>query len=298
MAALAADAPPIDVLLEAHARRIGLEAMLEKERVTRASQRAAFTVASSTSHRAAGAHAGSDESSDDGESAASSTRRAVSLQLSRFLRTAEQVGSAASAPGRGGGAGRVVPALERLKKFIDDMNLALYDPMTAPGQGQGQAAPSGHAPPVVVTTIHQAKGMEWDLVFACHLEEGSLPLLPRLEPHSMEYVQHFEEERRLAYVACTRARRKLVVTFCEGPSTTKARRRHAHRPPFSLGAGQPPPLSKLSPRTPSAAPCRTGQAALEAVALPAPAAARPALRPEEAERQSAAPVWGNETCMG
>jgi len=114
-----------------------------------------------------------------------------------------------------------VPALERLKKFIDDMNLALYDPMTAPGQGQGQAAPSGHAPPVVVTTIHQAKGMEWDLVFACHLEEGSLPLLPRLEPHSMEYVQHFEEERRLAYVACTRARRKLVVTFCEGPSTIK-----------------------------------------------------------------------------
>ena len=74
-------------------------------------------------------------------------------------------------------------------------------------------------------------------------------------------------------------------------------------PPQRRGAGMPTALPfrwapgsphRLSPRTPSAAPCRTGQAALEAVALPAPAAARPALRPEEAERQSAAPVWGND----
>jgi len=61
---------------------------------------------------------------------------------------------------------------------------------------------------LVLSTIHQAKGLEWDNVFVMHLCEGSFP-------HSRSYDEEggLEEERRLFYVATTRARRKLFLTY-------------------------------------------------------------------------------------
>jgi len=88
----------------------------------------------------------------------------------------------------------------------------------------------------VVTTIHQAKGLEWDVVYACHVEDGSLPLLPRnVMPHSHEYVNQLEEERRLAYVCFTRARKKLVITFAEGPAEGPNRNPPTKRSRFLAG---------------------------------------------------------------
>ncbi len=61
---------------------------------------------------------------------------------------------------------------------------------------------------VVLMTVHSAKGLEFDVVFLVGLEEG-------LFPHSlsMESPQDLEEERRLCYVAITRARHKLFLTW-------------------------------------------------------------------------------------
>jgi len=58
----------------------------------------------------------------------------------------------------------------------------------------------------VISTIHAAKGLEWNRVFVVNMVEGSLP-------HSkcMGSVAEIEEERRLWYVACTRAREVLYV---------------------------------------------------------------------------------------
>lgn len=61
---------------------------------------------------------------------------------------------------------------------------------------------------LVLSTIHQAKGLEWDAVFIIRLAQGSFP-------HSRASLEEagLEEERRLFYVAITRARRELFLTY-------------------------------------------------------------------------------------
>ncbi len=61
---------------------------------------------------------------------------------------------------------------------------------------------------VILMTIHSAKGLEFKNVFICGMEEGIFP------GHQSIYdgPQAIEEERRLAYVAITRAKRELTIT--------------------------------------------------------------------------------------
>ncbi len=61
---------------------------------------------------------------------------------------------------------------------------------------------------VVLSTVHQAKGLEWDVVFAIHLVEGALP-----SRRSLDEVGGEEEERRIFYVAMTRARDELYLSY-------------------------------------------------------------------------------------
>lgn len=71
-------------------------------------------------------------------------------------------------------------------------------------------------PPLVLSTIHSAKGLEWQVVFVMSVAQGMIPF-----PRSAETHEGFEEERRLLYVALTRAADWLYVTFPKfksGPS--------------------------------------------------------------------------------
>ncbi|HEX4492617.1 MAG TPA: UvrD-helicase domain-containing protein [Acidimicrobiia bacterium] len=63
---------------------------------------------------------------------------------------------------------------------------------------------------VVLMTIHIAKGLEWPVVFITGLEDGLFPSLRERDGQSEDAA--LEEERRLAYVALTRARQRLVLT--------------------------------------------------------------------------------------
>ena len=64
---------------------------------------------------------------------------------------------------------------------------------------------------VVLMTIHVAKGLEWPVVFLTGLEDGLFPSLRERDGQSED--AQLEEERRLAYVAITRARERLVLSF-------------------------------------------------------------------------------------
>jgi DNA helicase II / ATP-dependent DNA helicase PcrA len=63
---------------------------------------------------------------------------------------------------------------------------------------------------VNLMTIHAAKGLEFDVVFIAGCEDGVIPHARSLE----EGEGNLEEERRLFYVAVTRARRRLLVSSC------------------------------------------------------------------------------------
>lgn len=69
-------------------------------------------------------------------------------------------------------------------------------------------ADTGSTDAVTLMTIHAAKGLEFDTVFIAGLEEGIFP-----HSRALADKNELEEERRLAYVAITRAKRDLVITY-------------------------------------------------------------------------------------
>lgn len=61
---------------------------------------------------------------------------------------------------------------------------------------------------LTLSTIHSAKGLEWNSVFIIYALEGRFPAM-----RSVATDEELEEERRLMYVACTRAKENLIITY-------------------------------------------------------------------------------------
>jgi DNA helicase-2/ATP-dependent DNA helicase PcrA len=89
-----------------------------------------------------------------------------------------------------------------LTSFLND--LSLYDNVAVGRQEPGR----GDEERMVLSTIHQAKGLEWDTVFLIHLADTAFP-----NRRAMVEEGGMEEERRLFYVAVTRARRQLFLSY-------------------------------------------------------------------------------------
>ena len=68
---------------------------------------------------------------------------------------------------------------------------------------------------ITITTMHGAKGLEWDTVWVVDVSHEKIPLLEKesvIEAKN-DAAAHLEDERRLFYVATTRAERELNLTF-------------------------------------------------------------------------------------
>ena len=89
-----------------------------------------------------------------------------------------------------------VSGIVTLEDFLDEISL-----VTDASENQ-----SDNEEKVTLMTMHAVKGLEFDYVFVVGVEEGLFPHL-----NSMNSEEELEEERRLCYVAITRARKKLYI---------------------------------------------------------------------------------------
>jgi DNA helicase-2/ATP-dependent DNA helicase PcrA len=92
---------------------------------------------------------------------------------------------------------------ERTEEFLAQLAL-----MTNVDGGPKKDGPLRGQPCVRLSTVHQAKGLEWKAVFVIMLCEGLFPAA-----RSVETLEGEEEERRLFYVAVTRACDELYLTY-------------------------------------------------------------------------------------
>ena len=90
----------------------------------------------------------------------------------------------------------------------DDDNLMAFLTHASLEAGEHQAGSGQDA--LQLMTVHAAKGLEFHTVFLSGLEEGLFP-----HENSLNDINGLEEERRLMYVAMTRARRRLYLTLAQ-----------------------------------------------------------------------------------
>ena len=94
---------------------------------------------------------------------------------------------------------------------------------------------------VTIMTIHAAKGLEFDTVYLPGWEEGVFPSQRSLDEGGLASL---EEERRLAYVAITRARRRARSSMPPTAASTASGRAR------SRAASLPSCQSRISPKKP------------------------------------------------
>ncbi|MEO8058120.1 MAG: UvrD-helicase domain-containing protein [Burkholderiales bacterium] len=115
-------------------------------------------------------------------------------------------------PGAQPAAGRIVTPLPELApdaetgEIMSPLAAFLTHASLEAGDNQAQAGQDA----IQLMTVHSAKGLEFDCVFITGLEEGLFP-----HENSASDADGLEEERRLMYVAITRARKRLYLSFAQ-----------------------------------------------------------------------------------
>ncbi len=117
--------------------------------------------------------------------------------------------------------------LVQLKGIIagyDDLQLFIDDTTLDPPETEKLYNDNGEK--LVLSTIHSAKGLEWDVVFIIGLADGRFPHA------STGFGEGWEEERRLLYVAATRAKKQLFLCYPRELMTPDRQFRRTGMSPF------------------------------------------------------------------
>jgi DNA helicase-2/ATP-dependent DNA helicase PcrA len=97
---------------------------------------------------------------------------------------------------------RAIAEFANIDEFIEHSSLVM----------ENEELESNFGGSVTIMTLHAAKGLEFDLVFLPGWEEG---VFPHQRSLNEEGEKGLEEERRIAYVGITRAKKDLYITFAE-----------------------------------------------------------------------------------
>jgi DNA helicase-2/ATP-dependent DNA helicase PcrA len=100
-----------------------------------------------------------------------------------------------------------------IAQFLEEIALLQSTDNMANSKGGSLNYEGSSEPEVALMTVHLAKGLEFDRVFVIGCAEGLLP-----HARSLDTKLELQEERRLMYVAMTRARKELYLTFYGLPS--------------------------------------------------------------------------------
>jgi DNA helicase II / ATP-dependent DNA helicase PcrA len=140
-------------------------------------------------------------------------------------------GVTGGSPPGGNTARERLESLAAIAQLADDMHAAHPEATLADFSAElTQRAELGHAPAVdgvTLASMHAAKGLEWDAVLLPGLVEGLMPIVHARTPEALE------EERRLLYVAVTRAREHLYLSWssARAPGAASGRARGAQSSP-------------------------------------------------------------------
>ncbi|HKW86535.1 MAG TPA: 3'-5' exonuclease, partial [Nitrospiraceae bacterium] len=97
----------------------------------------------------------------------------------------------------------IAEGYSKLDEFLSDLALEPPDESVVDVEASGRDDER-----LVLSTIHSAKGLEWQCVFVIWVVDGRFP-----SAYSFMTEEELEEERRLFYVAVTRAKRHLYLTY-------------------------------------------------------------------------------------
>ena len=181
----------------------------------------------------------------------SAARLTTGAELPDQVRAVLTAAGWSSEPPSGSGAVRARwESLAALVALADDLAARdrsarlpdLVSELEARASAQHAPSPDG----VTLSTLHAAKGLEWQAVFLVGLADGTVPLV------YAEGEDQIEEERRLLYVGATRARRILSLTWARSRSPNG---RATRRPSRFLDGVRP--IDPAEPDTVAAAPRRT-----------------------------------------
>lgn len=108
--------------------------------------------------------------------------------------------------------------LARRWSTLEELGIALEQTPAVPYSLVKEREGDAVRPGVKLTTFHSAKGLEFDQVVLIGVDEGSVPQPPDADMAPEESEDHLRYERRLLYVAMTRARDALYVIHGPAPS--------------------------------------------------------------------------------